>query len=766
NLAIASARLINTTEGVVPDDGSAATSDEEIDEANSGLLLSDLLLQLRAFPIRRMSLADLEVPQFRQKIALNLEQDTDALQLQMTSGTLQFLTTFSQASPDTTAQMRMSLEANGTTVGEMAVSMLPQPSGYQLAGNGNVNFSDANTPFAEYLKEPLPFSSIDLEWELAANVVDDFLNNSVSEITLNLAGGSALVLRPGLVPDLGELTVEFAENAELKLDPAAAMSITTADMPLGITGSWQGQRLQSNVVLTPTECQLVGVINCSSGFDGNASLSAYVVASDDPAAGITINTIEFAGAGSVNVNDAEIAVSVSPDARVSSGSVVGASYNIASLNMVVGDAGFATNIDSASSTTSVATEQLAVTLTDFKFGDYQVSADLALRNLSLTVADTLTGKMTLQTDGLQATGSQWLPSIGLNADLSIDGDMVAFNTPLLLANAPSDAQLQVSGAYDLAAGTGEIHLELPTLTLTGTGNSLSSYLSGWPYPADVMTGTLALNLDVQLQPGDAAGAESKETIITGNTKIVLTDVAGFYEESFFRGLSTTLEGTYNSSAPTLPITTPPLLLTIDELNVGMPITNVALNYQLDANNQLANISSISASVLDGSVSGTDINYDFGKEVNEMTFVFSGLRLERMLDLAEYEGIEAVGAVSGEIPVIITNGKIEVGAGKLYAEAPGGSIKYVGAPIGGAGNPAMDLVNQALSNYQFQSLDSSIDYSPEGELLLGMQLRGHNPDMNGGQAINLNLNISDNIPTLLKSLQAGRVIEDFLQEQYK
>jgi hypothetical protein len=162
----------------------------------------------------------------------------------------------------------------------------------------------------------------------------------------------------------------------------------------------------------------------------------------------------------------------------------------------------------------------------------------------------------------------------------------------------------------------------------------------------------------------------------------------------------------------------------------------------------------------------DISYGFGNEFNEFTLHFADLRLERMMELAEYEGIEASGAVSGELPITVRGKQVEIDAGRLFAEAPGGSIRYLDAPPPGQGNPAMDLVNQALSNYQFQSLESTIDYSPDGELLLAMQLRGSNPDMNGGQAINLNLNISDNIPTLLKSLQAGRAIEDFLQEQYR
>ena len=35
-------------------------------------------------------------------------------------------------------------------------------------------------------------------------------------------------------------------------------------------------------------------------------------------------------------------------------------------------------------------------------------------------------------------------------------------------------------------------------------------------------------------------------------------------------------------------------------------------------------------------------------------------------------------------------------------------------------------------------------------------------MNNGQAINLNVNITNNIPSLLKSLQASRVITDELE----
>ena len=60
------------------------------------------------------------------------------------------------------------------------------------------------------------------------------------------------------------------------------------------------------------------------------------------------------------------------------------------------------------------------------------------------------------------------------------------------------------------------------------------------------------------------------------------------------------------------------------------------------------------------------------------------------------------------------------------------------------------------------MNTEVFYDEGGELLLSVQLQGRNPDMNNGQEINLNVNITDNIPSLLKSLQASRVITDELE----
>jgi hypothetical protein len=73
--------------------------------------------------------------------------------------------------------------------------------------------------------------------------------------------------------------------------------------------------------------------------------------------------------------------------------------------------------------------------------------------------------------------------------------------------------------------------------------------------------------------------------------------------------------------------------------------------------------------------------------------------------------------------------------------------------------AMELVVQALQNFHYSVLDSTIDYDSKGRLVLGLKLEGQNPEVRGGQPVVLNINLEEDIPALLTSLQlSGRVNE--------
>ena len=56
------------------------------------------------------------------------------------------------------------------------------------------------------------------------------------------------------------------------------------------------------------------------------------------------------------------------------------------------------------------------------------------------------------------------------------------------------------------------------------------------------------------------------------------------------------------------------------------------------------------------------------------------------------------------------------------------------------------------------------YDDEGDLVMKMRLSGVNPEMDPNQPVILNLNVENNIPDMLRSLQAVRSIEEVLEAQ--
>jgi hypothetical protein len=126
-----------------------------------------------------------------------------------------------------------------------------------------------------------------------------------------------------------------------------------------------------------------------------------------------------------------------------------------------------------------------------------------------------------------------------------------------------------------------------------------------------------------------------------------------------------------------------------------------------------------------------------------------------------EGFEGTGRLSGRIPLRITGATVEVEQGKMSAVSPGGRLRLpaerLQAMLGRS--QAMELVVQALQNFHYSVLDSTIDYDSKGRLVLGLRLEGQNPEVRGGQPVVLNINLEEDIPALLTSLQlSGRVNE--------
>lgn len=191
------------------------------------------------------------------------------------------------------------------------------------------------------------------------------------------------------------------------------------------------------------------------------------------------------------------------------------------------------------------------------------------------------------------------------------------------------------------------------------------------------------------------------------------------------------------------------------------IENFSLNTRLAAGTldslPALHIEAIDMSLLGGKVSGRDIQYNRAKTRNEFTLELKGLDLARVVALEQQQQIEASGTLDGKLPFVLTRTGIRIVDGTLRATPAGGVIRYhanESVQSMAAANPNLKLAVQAFSNYRYQKLDVGVNYAENGDLTLVVAMAGRNPDWNAGQPINLNINLAENIPMLLRSLRSG------------
>ena len=72
--------------------------------------------------------------------------------------------------------------------------------------------------------------------------------------------------------------------------------------------------------------------------------------------------------------------------------------------------------------------------------------------------------------------------------------------------------------------------------------------------------------------------------------------------------------------------------------------------------------------------------------------------------------------------------------------------------GGTGQPGLDFALRALQDFRYDVLEAGVDYDVEGNLALAVRLEGRNPGIEGGRPIHYNVNVTENLPVLLRSLR--------------
>ncbi|SDU31073.1 intermembrane phospholipid transport protein YdbH family protein [Halopseudomonas salegens] len=390
--------------------------------------------------------------------------------------------------------------------------------------------------------------------------------------------------------------------------------------------------------------------------------------------------------------------------------------------------------------------------------------DLAANNLQLTLADNqllwpltesakpkVSSRISLQAGTLE---HPLLKAQGWNGQWQLDWHSNALTAQGQLGNAGGlnmSSQLQLSDAGDWK---GAVELEE---IFFRAGNPLAASLADWPALLSLSSGRLTGNVSLL----GSSGLDSLEG------QLQLRGANGIYDRSSFSGLDLPLQIDLRGEQLQLESSG----LRITSIDPGLPLGPVQLSasYLADMDSLLqgqVRIEQAELQGLGGRVWLEPDNIDLATSEQVLPFRFSGLELGRLLEVYPTEGLEGGGTLDGQLPLKLSDGAFSVSDGLVQARNPGGRLQYRSERISelAAGNPGMRELAVALDDFRYTLLRSTLDYQEDGTLLLGLRLEGSNPALQQGRPVHLNIQLEEDIPALLASLQLSGQVSEIIQKR--
>lgn len=366
------------------------------------------------------------------------------------------------------------------------------------------------------------------------------------------------------------------------------------------------------------------------------------------------------------------------------------------------------------------------------------------------------------TESILMDNSQWIVRV---PEVNLLGQRIAFRNALLDLQKLhfQNARLMLNGLLKARSSGAAVPLMFDALVDTNIQAAnftivvdhqvqqplLKTELSGWRSPYDLDSGALKLALK-----GNATHQENT-LVIDGTGELSITAGSAHQKDIKMTGLTAAFPFVVAGSKAQLL----PGKLDIKALDAGVPVENVQLLIHTDL--MAAYVSNLRADMLGAAVQTTDFSYNFAQQSAQFEVQVTQLPVANVL-LLEGEAIRGDGILDGNLSVELSSAGIAISEGKLASRAPGGKLAYQGDLPDT--NPGLSLAIKALRNFVYRQMEVDVKLVPEGDLNLLVTLQGFSPDVEGGRPINFNLNVSENLPALMESLQASETFSQRIQQR--
>jgi len=278
---------------------------------------------------------------------------------------------------------------------------------------------------------------------------------------------------------------------------------------------------------------------------------------------------------------------------------------------------------------------------------------------------------------------------------------------------------------------------------------LNREIPGWVSQYDLTRG----NLSFEAEGSFSVGGDDPIYKIEGRSE--LKDGDGYYDDIPLKGLAFSMPFVITDSGSTLG----PGPVSVELVDPGLPVRQVSM--RVDATDDHVYASAVAGRLLGGTFNIQSLDYDLVTETSDFLVRLDGTLLSEVLAL-EGADLSGDGVLDAEFRVLLGPDSFRVNEGMVQSRAPGGHIRYLGSASDG-GNAGLNLALTALKNFQYESIHATPTFE-DGNLKLGIRLEGKNEQVESGRPIHFNLNINQDIPALLQSLQAHEKLEQKIKER--
>lgn len=318
-------------------------------------------------------------------------------------------------------------------------------------------------------------------------------------------------------------------------------------------------------------------------------------------------------------------------------------------------------------------------------------------------------------------------------------------------------QLKLQAQHSSAKGL-SLQAQLTELFLR-SGNPLQGSFSAWPALLELNNGRLNANANLTLA--------NDQQLPTVKLELTGKGLGGIYDRTALEGLDSRLSVRVDPKQLQLEVNE----LRLAQADPGMPVGPIQLKGRYSAALQTPtqgklHLQHAEAALMGGKLQLAPGQWSMTSEPLLFPVQVQGLELEQLFILYPTEGLAGTGTLDGDLPLQISSQGVTIEQGQLSARAPGGKLQFHSERIRALGrsNPAMQLVTQSLEDFRFTTLSSQVNYDQQGKLALAMRLEGQNPAIEQGRPIHFNINLEEDIPTLLASLQLTDKVSDIIKQR--